>query len=182
MEARGPACAGGRAWTRASPRPAPASHPATPTAEAWGPGRQGLWGVALWRSSLPAQRQGALGFGVTALPGGHLLGPGPLLPGPPEENDTATPWRRPRQGLGARGQGSAPRTKARARGPSTRGRRCWWGGLLLPTPTTQGHREKTLFAQKGELAPQDAAGAALSHHSLMWARLLILRRNGLEDS
>lgn len=131
------------------------------------PPRSASGGSGLWRDC-PSWRPPA--------------GPWAAPPRTPEENETATPWRRPRQGLGARGQGSAPRTKARARGPSTRGRRCWWGGLLLPTPTTQGHREKTLFAQKGELAPQDAAGAALSHPSLMWARLLILRRNGLEDS
>lgn len=95
------------------PRPAPASCPPPPQQRPGDPDARASGGGS-WRSSLLPRRQGALGFGASALPGGRTAGPCAAPPRTPKENETAARWRRPRQGRGREGR-AEPHVRRRQR-------------------------------------------------------------------
>lgn len=125
--------------------------PAAPAAEAWGPGRQGLWGGGHGAAPSSLGVRGLWALVQAPFLVAALLGPVPPLPGP---------LRRTRQPLGGGGRGKVGGGRA-GLSPTyegDRGHRCWWGGLLAAHPYHPEPQGKTLVAQKGELAPQGAAG------------------------
>lgn len=173
MEAKEPAHAGGRARTHVPHgRLLPAAR--RPHNRGLGTRMPGPLGGGSWRSSLLPRRQGALGFGASALPGGRTAGPCAAPPRTPKENETAARWRRPRQGRGREGR-AEPHVRRPVLGvPATEDTGVGGETFLPPTPTTQNHKEKPSLHRRESWHPrvQQGAGTAPGHPPPMWAHLL----------
>lgn len=155
------------------PRPAPASCPPPPQQRPGDPDARAFGGGS-WRSSLLPRRQGALGFGASALPGGRTAGPCAAPPRTPKENETAARWRRPRQGRGREGR-AEPHVRRPVLGvPATEDTGVGGETFLPPTPTTQNHKEKPSLHRRESWHPrvQQGAGTTPGHPPPMWAHLL----------
>lgn len=154
-------------------RPAPASCPPPPQQRPGDPDARAFVGGS-WHSSLLPRRQGALGFGASALPGGRTAGPCAAPPRTPKENETAAQWRRPRQGLGRKGR-AEPHVRRPVLGvPATEDTGVGGEAFLPPTPTTQNHKEKPSLHRRESWHPrvQQGAGTVPGHPPPMWTHLL----------